>query len=60
LPKSPDAVRRFYREVKAAARLMHPNIVAAHDASEHEGVHYLVMEYVDGKDLAAMTPSAKK
>src|SRR5512136_2046321 len=28
--KSPDAVRRFYREVEAAAKLMHPNIVAAH------------------------------
>ena len=52
--KSPDAVERFYREVQAAAKLSHPNIVAAHDASEHEGIHYLVMEYVDGKDLAAI------
>jgi serine/threonine-protein kinase len=52
--KSPDAVKRFYREVEAAAKLNHPNIVQAHDASEHEGVHYLVMEYVDGKDLAAI------
>ena len=52
--KSPDAVKRFYREVEAAAKLMHPNIVAAHDASEHEGVHYLVMEFVEGKDLAAI------
>ena len=50
--KSIEAVQRFHREVKAAARLMHPNIVTAHDASEHEGIHYLVMEYVDGKDLA--------
>lgn len=51
---SPDAVKRFYREVEAAAKLMHPNIVAAHDAGEHEGVHYMVMEYVEGKDLAAI------
>jgi len=51
---SPDAVKRFYREVEAAARLMHPNIVAAHDASEQEGIHYLVMEYVEGQDLAAI------
>ena len=51
---SPDVVKRFFREVEAAAKLMHPNIVAAHDASEHEGVHYLVMEYVEGKDLAAI------
>lgn len=52
--KSEDAVRRFHREVKAAARLAHPNIVTAHDADEHKGVHFLVMEYVDGKDLAAL------
>ena len=50
--ESEDAVKRFYREVKAAARLTHPNIVAAYDAREHEGVHYLVMEYVEGRDLA--------
>ena len=51
---SPDAVKRFYREVEAAAKLNHPNIVHAYDASEHDGVHYLVMEYVEGKDLAAI------
>jgi formylglycine-generating enzyme required for sulfatase activity len=51
--KSPDAVKRFYREVEAAAKLNHPNIVQAHDACEHDGVHYLVMEYVEGKDLGA-------
>uniref|UniRef100_UPI00321FE46A serine/threonine protein kinase n=1 Tax=Thermogutta sp. TaxID=1962930 RepID=UPI00321FE46A len=50
--KDPDSVQRFYREVKAAARLTHPNIVTAYDAGEHEGIHYLVMEYVDGQDLA--------
>lgn len=52
--KSPEAVRRFYREVEAAARLSHPNIVAAHDAREYHGSHCLVMEYVEGKDLAAI------
>ncbi len=31
---------------------MHSNIVTAHDASEHNGMHYLVMEFVDGKDLS--------
>jgi serine/threonine-protein kinase len=51
--KSPDAVKRFYREVEAAAKLEHPNIVAAHDAAEYEGVHYLVMQFVDGKDLSS-------
>lgn len=49
-----DAVQRFYKETRAAGKLMHPNIVAAHDAGEHNGIHYLVMEFVDGKDLAAI------
>ncbi len=51
---SPDAEKRFYREVETAAKLNHSNIVQAYDASEHEGVHYLVMEYVEGKDLAVL------
>jgi serine/threonine protein kinase len=49
--RSPRAVERFRREVKAAAKLSHPNIVTAYDAGAHEGIHYLVMEYVDGQDL---------
>lgn len=52
--KSPGTIKRFYREVEAAARLSHPNIVAAYDAREQNGVHYLVMEYIDGQDLAAL------
>ena len=50
----PDTIQRFYREVKAAARLSHPNIVTAYDAGEQAGTHYLVMEYVHGRDLAAI------
>src|SRR5262245_8673557 len=50
--KSPGAVRRFRREVEAAARLRAPNIVEAHDADEARGVHFLVMEYVEGTDLS--------
>ncbi|HAW11349.1 MAG TPA: hypothetical protein DCX12_09905, partial [Chloroflexi bacterium] len=34
--------------------LSHPNIVTAHDADEHQGMHYLAMEYVDGRDLATI------
>jgi serine/threonine protein kinase/formylglycine-generating enzyme required for sulfatase activity len=52
--KMRDAVKRFEREVKAAARLSHPNIVAAYDADEYNGADFLVMEYVDGQDLAAL------
>ena len=52
--KSPDAVKRFYREVKAAGRLNHTNVVTAYDACEYDGVHYLIMEYVEGKDLGTL------
>ena len=52
--KSPEAVKRFQREVKAAARLTHPHIVTAYDADEYRGVHFLVMEHVDGQDLASL------
>ena len=52
--KDVAAVARFQREVKAAAKLRHPNIVAADDADEANGVHFLVMEYVEGQDLSAM------
>ena len=50
--QSPKLIKRFQREVEAAAKLNHPNIVAAYDADEEQGVHYLVMEYVDGASLA--------
>ncbi len=53
LLKTPDAVKRFQREVEAAARLVHPNIVIAHDAGQSGNVHFLVMEYVAGSDLSA-------
>ncbi len=52
--KDEAAVKRFQREVEAAARLEHPNIVTAHDSRHDRGVHYLVMQYVEGTDLAAL------
>ena len=52
-PESRDAsaTRRFEREVRAAARLQHPNIGAAYDACLGDGEQFLVMEYVRGKNL---------
>jgi serine/threonine protein kinase len=48
---NPAAVGRFYREARAAGTLEHPNLVRAHDVGEDDGVHYLVMDYVDGANL---------
>jgi serine/threonine protein kinase len=50
--QSESFVQRFQREVEAVARLSHPNIVMAYDADEGEVGHFLVMEFVDGRDLA--------
>jgi formylglycine-generating enzyme required for sulfatase activity len=49
---SPEARARFQREVEAAARLSSPHIVAAFDAGEAGGHDYLVMEYIEGCNLA--------
>src|SRR5207237_7274826 len=49
---NPDVVQRFYREIQAAAKVQHPNIVVAHHADRLGEVHVLVMEYVEGGDLA--------
>lgn len=53
----PQYVSRFRREMKAVGRLTHPNIVQAFDAGEQDGTHFLVMEYVDGLDVAAVQNS---
>src|SRR3954463_16424985 len=43
---------RFIRESRAAATLVHPNLVAVYDAGEIDGVLYLAMQFVEGEDLA--------
>jgi hypothetical protein len=47
-------VARFRNEMKAAGRLAHTNIVAAHDAGRADGTYYLAMDFVDGADLSAL------
>ena len=48
-----EAVDRFHLEIVLAARLSHPNIVTAYDAGESHDIQYLVMEYVEGGNLAS-------
>ena len=50
--QNPEALARFQREMEAVGQLDHPHLVRAHDAGEAEGQHYLVMEFLDGIDLA--------
>ncbi len=49
-----QAVARFHREIRSAAALEHPHIVATFDADCVGGKHFLVMEYVDGENLQAL------
>ena len=54
MTKDKAAIARFEREVEAAAKLRHSYIVAADDADCANGVHFLVMEMVEGSDLSAL------
>jgi serine/threonine protein kinase len=58
--KPAGAIQRFQQEVRAASRLTHPNIVTAHDADEVNGIHFLVMECVDGVDLDELLAERKR
>lgn len=51
LSNDQDFLRRFKLEAKAAAKLSHPAIVNVYDEGETEGLHYIIMEYVDGFTL---------
>jgi serine/threonine protein kinase len=51
---SEKAMARFRQEMEAIGRLRHPNIIAATDAGEVNGCQFLVMEYVEGLDLATV------
>jgi CheY-like chemotaxis protein/serine/threonine protein kinase len=50
----PDAIRRFYREIQAAAQLHHPNLVMAYDAGHCGETHFFAMEYIEGIDLSQL------
>jgi serine/threonine-protein kinase len=56
----PLFVDRFIDEARAIARLTHPNVVAAYDQGNHDGLPYLVMEYVRGRTLREILRSRRR
>ena len=55
-----DLRARFEQEARAIAALDHPHICALHDVGEHDGTHYLVMQYLEGETLAARLARTKE
>src|SRR5437016_916162 len=55
----PGFAERFTREARALARLSHPNIVSVYDFGRADGLHYFLMEYVDGPNLRQIEAAGK-
>jgi serine/threonine-protein kinase len=51
LAANPTSLQRFKAEAEAVARATHPNILQVHWIGEAEGLHFMALEYVDGRNL---------
>src|SRR5262245_47371841 len=54
LAAQPMAAARFLREAKAASQIRHQNVVEVYDVGVESGIPFLVMEFLDGSDLAKL------
>ncbi len=53
LAGDPERLQRFEREARAASALNHPNVATIYDVGESDGLHFIVMEHVEGETVAA-------
>ena len=59
LTRSPTLTRDFLREARATASCEHENIVIIHEADEHEGMPYMVLEHLEGGNLRRVADGRK-
>src|SRR5215831_17345690 len=52
LAQDPERMQRFAIEAKAASALNHPNVATIYDVGEIDGIHFIVMEHVEGETIA--------
>ncbi len=58
--KKKEYEARFYQEAKAAGRLSHPNIITIYDLGENDGIAYIAMELLEGKELQHLLDDGKR
>jgi hypothetical protein len=49
-----DRLNRLYGEVRLGRQVSHPNVCRLYDIVEHDGSHFISMEYIDGEDLGSL------
>ena len=57
--RSPEFSNRFTREAKALAKLNHPGIVTLHEFGQQDGLYFILMEFVDGVNLAQLMKTGR-
>ena len=57
--ESPEFSARFTREARALAKLNHPGIVTIHEFGQQDGLHFIVMEFVDGVNLGHLMKNGR-
>jgi serine/threonine protein kinase len=60
LASNAEFIGRFQREARLAARLEHPNVVQVYDVGSEQGIHYITMQYIEGRSLDAILRDKKK
>src|SRR5690606_8765263 len=52
-------IERFQAEARSVAKMNHPNVIRIFEVGEQNGIHFLVMEYIKGRDLLAYLHESK-